>query len=46
MSADAMEMASSAYEACGKALEKDRARREAEERRLVREQVYRKTHQR
>ena len=46
MKTDAMEMASRSYEQCGKALERERARREAEERRLVREQVYRKTHQR
>ncbi|WP_179953445.1 hypothetical protein [Desulfobotulus mexicanus] len=45
MKTDAMEMVSRVYEACGEALEKERARREAKERSLVREQVFRKTHQ-
>ncbi|WP_179953151.1 hypothetical protein [Desulfobotulus mexicanus] len=45
MKTDALEMASRRYEQCGEALEKERARREAKERSLVREQVFRKTHQ-
>ncbi|MCW7755481.1 hypothetical protein OOT00_16015 [Desulfobotulus sp. H1] len=45
MKTDAMEMVSRVYEACGEALEKERARREAKERCLVWEQVFRKTHQ-
>ncbi|MDY0164795.1 hypothetical protein [Desulfobotulus sp.] len=43
MKTDALEMLSRNYEQCGKALE--RARQDAERRKLIREQVFRKTHQ-